>query len=265
MGRIHKRPLQAAAGPRIAAHGGTGRSLGDLLEAAGSGPPAHRERQLQGPLPRRPGDLGLTSWLDLVPWSLARPRSRHRLVAAAAFALLGTVFVLTGWHEVLALAAGALAGFSLWRELRSPQRRAAGILEGTDLEIARGVGPGLLLPRLESALKADPENDGARFLLACLLFEEDRHLSALLQLAPLRDHHPDAGEVVLLAAAAYAHLELNEDALRLLRALDIDASHPSFPAAALLYRRAQPAARRSTAQHRPGPAEGTSDSTRMSS
>lgn len=193
---------------------------------------------IQAP-PQSFGDLGFASWRELLPWPLTRPRSRIRLVLLGVSVLLALLFQLVGWHPALVLGFLGLGAFALWRELRSPQRRAARILEEMEMEMQLGSSPTSLQDQLELALTADPDNDGARFLLACLLFEEGRFLSALLQLAPLRDHHPNVGEVVLLAAAAYSNLDLHQDVLRLLGTLDIDPDHPSMPAAAAMVRRAQ--------------------------
>jgi hypothetical protein len=154
-------------------------------------------------------------------------------------ALLAVLFQLVGWHPALVLGTAAVGALGLWRELRSPQRRASKILEGVELELRSGRSLESMQSRLESALSVDPDHDGARLLLACLLLEKGRFLSALLQLAPLRDHHPHVGELVLLSAAAYSNLDLHDDALRMLSSLDIDESHPSYSAAAAIASRAR--------------------------
>lgn len=219
--------LQSAAGPRISA-ARRGRVSQRHVLAAKPGLPF--------PPPVTSRDFGFATWSDFAPWTSLMPAAPLKALGIGILGIAGVVATIAAglpWPVPVAL--GALGAMALWKERRSRRRTATAILTAAVHDLEDGHDVADLRYRLECALELDPDHDGARFLLACLLLEERRHLSALLQLAPLRDHHPDIGEVVLIAAAAYVNLSLHEDALRMLGVLDIEAEHPSLPAAAAMY------------------------------
>lgn len=219
--------LQSAAGPRISAARHARAPHHDVLHTPVRKP-------FQPPVTSH--DFGFETWDDFVPWSALAPTMPFKalrivLVTVAVVAAA----VVAGLHWAIPSALAAVGVAALWKQRRSRHRAASEIVATVLEDLHRSHEVGDVRYQLERALELDPDHDGARFLLACTLLEERRHLSALLQLAPLRDHHPDIGEVVLIAAAAYVNLSLHEDALRMLGVLEIEPEHPSLPAAAAMY------------------------------
>jgi hypothetical protein len=213
------RSLWAHAGPRIVAP--------DANEVELS--VARDRMQLEF---RQPRDFGLNRVDELLRWPLLRHRRRERWKwTFPAAASLGIVLLVLGQHLWIAsslllvpLAAAIRArGSALFRSRR--HARAALRM------LAAGEDGSALCEQLELVLQHDPDNDAARLLLAAQRLFEGNDRSALLQLAPLRDHHPDSGEVVLLAAACYLHLGRPHAALRILEALEIGPGHRSEAAA----------------------------------
>jgi hypothetical protein len=165
-------------------------------------------------------------WRSLIPWPVDRvdPMRRARRMAVASVAL-GTlsVLVLPWWIGAIVVAATA---FGIKSTLEGRARRIHEIA----LDVEAGINGGRSLRRLEpqliELLTLDPAHDAARLLIAQIRLQDDAPLDALLQLAPLRDRHPDEGLVVVLAALAYARLGADGDAARMLSALRIDPEHP---------------------------------------
>ena len=114
------------------------------------------------------------------------------------------------------------------QERHSDPRRAKRLLRRVLDEVARGEALHEFRPGIEKTVELDAYNDAARLLLSCSLLEAGEDVAALMQLAPLRDHHPGSGEVLLIAAATYLHLDRPADALRMLEAITISPSHPSY-------------------------------------
>lgn len=148
---------------------------------------------------------------------------------------------LTDWRQLLR--SPVSPGPATWldwvslREINASRRRVRHLLRNLDARLAEGCPLRELRSPLEETLTLDPGFEPARLLLACLHLETDQPLSALVQLAPLRDRHPDHGEVVLLAAIAYAQLGRARECHRMLTILDGPASHPATPAIHRLRRR----------------------------
>jgi predicted Zn-dependent protease len=132
---------------------------------------------------------------------------------------------------LLALAPISVVILTLSREMQSSARRSRHHLRAVIKAIRAGRPAAETRHDVEEALQLDPDNDAARLLLACLMVEAGQERSALLQLAPLRDHHPDSGEIVFVAAAAYLHMHKPGEALRMLEALDITRDHRCYLAA----------------------------------
>lgn len=164
-------------------------------------------------------------WRETLPWSPQRPDPLHRLLLwiPAAIALPFALLAL-GWNAFAAFGAFLLA-CTLWRGFVSRSRRVAVASRVVVDGIAAGLSLECLEPEIVALLQLDPDNDAARLMLALRRLEEGLPLSALLQLAPLRDRHPDAGIVVLLAALAYARLRAYGDAARMLQALRLPPDH----------------------------------------
>jgi hypothetical protein len=165
-------------------------------------------------------------WRSLIPWPVDRidPMRRARRMALASIGL-GAVSALfmPWWVGAIVLAATAIG-------IKSTLRGRARRIHEVALDVEAGINGGRSLRRLEpqliELLTLDPAHDAARLLIAQLRLQDDAPLDALLQLAPLRDRHPDEGLVVVLAALAYARLGADGDAARMLSALRIDPEHP---------------------------------------
>ena len=165
-------------------------------------------------------------WRSLIPWPVDRidPMRRARRMALASIGL-GAVSALfmPWWIGAIVLAATAIG-------IKSTLRGRARRIHEVALDVEAGINGGRSLRRLEpqliELLTLDPAHDAARLLIAQLRLQDDAPLDALLQLAPLRDRHPDEGLVVVLAAVAYARLGAEGDAARMLSALRIDPEHP---------------------------------------
>ncbi|RKZ13536.1 hypothetical protein DRQ32_01380 [bacterium] len=165
-------------------------------------------------------------WHGLIPWPIDRadPMRRAQRVAAISLGVaLLSLLILPWWIGALIAAFTAVGVFST---LKGRARR----IHEITLLLEDGISGGRSLRQLESQLiellSLDPAHDAARLLLAQLRLQDDSPLDALLQLAPLRDRHPDEGLVVVLAAVAYARLGAEHDAARMLSALKIDPKHP---------------------------------------
>jgi hypothetical protein len=176
--------------------------------------------------------FGFDSFAQFLPWPLIReihPRPRFFgfcVVWAGAAALSGALFP---WLWTL-LPVGFLA-WTIQRERDRDARKSREILRELSAQLDCGLGLAELRPSLERAVQLDADNDAARLLLSCTLLEAGEDVSTLLQLAPLRDHHPQSGEVLLMAAATYLHLHRPADAFRMLEALTIRPSHAAYLAA----------------------------------
>lgn len=165
-------------------------------------------------------------WRGLIPWPVDRidPMRRTRRVARiSASAAVLSFFLFPWWIGATALAA---TGLGMLSALRGRARRIHEVATEVTAGITGGRSLRHLEPRLIELLTLDPAHDAARLLLAQLRLQEGAPLDALLQLAPLRDRHPDEGLVVVLAAVAYARLGAERDAARMLSALKIDPEHP---------------------------------------
>jgi hypothetical protein len=163
-------------------------------------------------------------------WSLDRRDPVRHLTWLVPLATVGPLaLVVTGVHWVwpAALAAGVV--FGAMRLVSGLSHRVAVLSREISAELEHGVPPLQLVDEIETLIGLDPENDPARLLLAHVRVQQNDPLGALLQLAPLRDRHPDDGMVVLLAAVAYAALGAAEDAARMLDALQLDSEHPWTP------------------------------------
>jgi hypothetical protein len=165
-------------------------------------------------------------WRGLIPWSVDRvdPMLRVRRFAGASIVFASLSLVLVPWWFAAVIVAvtalGTLTAF------KGRARRIHEIAVDVEAGINEGLSLRQLEPQLIELLTLDPAHDAARLLLAQLRLQEDSPLDALLQLAPLRDRHPDEGLVVVLAAVAYARLGAENDAARMLSALKIDPRHP---------------------------------------
>ena len=142
-------------------------------------------------------------------------------------ATLGPVVALVvgapWWLAAAAVASGTGLGL---RWTRGLSRRVACLAREITAELEHGVAPHDMAEEIETLVAMDPENDAARLVLAQVRIEQEDFVGTLLQLAPLRDRHPDDGAVVLLAAVAYARMGSTLDALRMLEALRPDPAHP---------------------------------------
>lgn len=165
-------------------------------------------------------------WRSLIPWPVDRidPMRRARRIAAASAVLAIASLLFVPWWV-----GAAIVGLTACWIATTLKGRARRIHE-VALEVEAGINSGRSLRRLEpqliELLTLDPAHDAARLLVAQLRLQSDAPLDALLQLAPLRDRHPDEGLVVVLAAVAYARLGAEGDAARMLSALRIDPEHP---------------------------------------
>jgi hypothetical protein len=165
-------------------------------------------------------------WRSLIPWPVDRidPMRRARRMAYVSVGVATASLVLAP----LWIGAGILllTGLGIFWTLKGRARR----IHEVALKVEAGINARHSLRRLEpeliELLTLDPAHDAARLLIAQLRLQDDSPLDALLQLAPLRDRHPDEGLVVVLAAVAYARLGAESDAARMLSALKIDPEHP---------------------------------------
>ena len=139
------------------------------------------------------------------------------------------VLVIAGVHWAWALAMVAMVVALGLRLVFGLSRRVAVLAREIAADIEHGVDPLDLVDEISTLVQLDPDHDVARAVLARIRLREGDALAALLQLAPLRDRHPDDGEIVLTAAAAYATLGSATDALRMLDALRLDDAHPWTP------------------------------------
>lgn len=207
------RSLWAHAGPRIVAH------AADEVEL--SVPRA--EMQLEF---REPRDFGLTRVDELLRWPLMRHRCRERWKwTIPGAAIVGAALLALGQHPGVAASLLLVPMAAAMRERGSALFKSRQHARNALQLLAAGEVGAVLSEQLELILHFDPDNDAARILLAAQRLFEGNDRSALLQLAPLRDHHPDSGEVVLLAAACYLHLGRPYAALRILEALEIGPGH----------------------------------------
>jgi len=165
-------------------------------------------------------------WRSLIPWPVDRvdPMRRARRIAMVSVGAAALSVFFAPWWIGVGLV--AFTGIGILSTLKGRARR----IHEVALDVEAGINDGRSLRRLEPALiellTVDPAHDAARLLLAQLRLQDDSPLDALLQLAPLRDRHPDEGLVVVLAAVAYARLGAEIDAARMLSALKIDPEHP---------------------------------------
>jgi len=132
---------------------------------------------------------------------------------------IGAPWWISGVSTLIGLALGS-------RWMLGLSRRVAVLAREVSAELDHGVSPLDLADEIETLVSLDHDNDAARFALAHVRIEQQDFLGALLQLAPLRDRHPDDGSIVLLAAVAYARMGAMPDALRMLDALRSDPTHP---------------------------------------
>jgi hypothetical protein len=224
MARDRQENLVALAGPRVRA---PQRDIGVAAESAHHLPDhqlarAHCAAEAAALLAQQLEQ----DWRGLIPWAIDRddPMLRIRRIAPASLALAAlSLLFIPWWFAIAMITATAVA------TLLTFKGRARRIHE-IALELETGIEEGLSLRQLElqltRLLTLDPAHDAARLLVAQLHLQEDSPLDALLQLAPLRDRHPDEGLVVVLAAVAYARLGAEHDAARMLSALRIDPKHP---------------------------------------
>lgn len=188
---------------------------------------------------RTPRHFGFRSLSDLNPWPLLRRRRRERWQWMLPLSLLLSVAIPILHLPILfAFLPPLLPAFLAWRARRSPLARSRLYAEQLEQLLACGGQTDELREDCEQTLTLDPDNDAARLILAALLIREEEDRSALLQLAPLRDHRPESGEVVLLAAACYLHLGRPTAALRMLDALELEPNDPAHLAAMRLRRAA---------------------------
>lgn len=165
-------------------------------------------------------------WRSLIPWPVDRvdPMRRVRRMAAASVGVAAVSLLIAPWWIGAGLI--GLTALGILSTLRGRARRIHEVALGVEAGINVGHSLRRLEPELIELLTLDPAHDAARLLLAQLRLQDDSPLDALLQLAPLRDRHPDEGLVVVLAAVAYARLGAENDAARMLSALRIDPEHP---------------------------------------
>ena len=165
-------------------------------------------------------------WRGLIPWPVDRidPMRSARRMALGSLTLAALSVIFLPWW----IGAAVVGATGYW--IRSTLKGRARRIHEVALDVEAGINGGRSLRRLEpqliELLTLDPAHDSARLLLAQLRLQDDAPLDALLQLAPLRDRHPDEGLVVVLAAVAYARLGAEADAARMLSALRIDPGHP---------------------------------------
>jgi len=168
-------------------------------------PDQPRMESLLSAAPRTPSDLGIADWTVLLRGAVSPGPAT--------------------WVDWVSL-----------REFRGTRRQARRRLIELEARLEAGAALRGLRTLLEEVLVLDPGVESARILLACLHLQEDQALSALVQLAPLRDLHPDHGEIVLLAAVAYAQLGRARECHRMLSILDVPDTHPAAPVVARLLR-----------------------------
>ncbi len=215
--------LRAIAGPRISARRGPNSPLAShVLELAARG-----RARAPRVLPRRPEDFGVSNWVELLPVAFRAERPTGRIVAPVLVALFCASFLLFGGAITTLIIAPTALALRVWQLRRKARPGLLERLAGDVPVAADGV---------RRELREDPTHPGLRLLWAANLLEQGAFLDSLLQLAPLRDRFPDSGEVVVLAAANYAHLGQSADCLRMLRALKTTPDHSSFSAAVGLYR-----------------------------
>lgn len=136
---------------------------------------------------------------------------------------LAVLFGAPWWATALTATLGVGLGVHWMRGL---SRRVAVLAREISAELEHGVSALELADEIETLVTLDHDNDAARLVLAHVRVEQQDFLGALLQLAPLRDRHPDDGSIVLLAAVAYARMGSTTDALRMLDALRPERDHP---------------------------------------
>lgn len=164
--------------------------------------------------------------LALLPWSLdRRDPIRHLTGIIAAGIVLPALLFLLGASPLWPMLTLVISGIAIARLLDTPARRTAVAAREILSELEHGTPLQEIEPELERLVRAAPDLDGARLLLAQVRLERGEVLSALMQLAPLRDRHPGEGAVVLLAALAYARSGAEDDAVRMLEALRVDQLH----------------------------------------
>ena len=165
-------------------------------------------------------------WHGLIPWAIDRddPMLRVRRIAPPSLALAAFSLLFVPWW----FAAGLITAIAVgtFFTFKGRARRIHEVALSVETSIDERCSLRQLEPQLIELLTLDPAHDAARLLIAQLRLQEDSPLDALLQLAPLRDRHPDEGLVVVLAAVAYARLGAEHDAARMLSALKIDPKHP---------------------------------------
>jgi hypothetical protein len=222
MGSSDPRGLSAHAGPRItAATPASGLRL--LFERETSGRDSYTFDI------RAAEHFGLDSFSQLLPWPLIRkihPRPRFFAFCAASLGAAVASALLLPWAWTLLPL--TLLAWLIEHEMHCDARKSREILRDVELQLAADVSLQEIRPSLEKAVQLDAYNDAARLLLSCALLEGREEVSALMQLAPLRDHFPDSGEVLLVATATYLHLHRPAEALKMLEALAIRPSHPSY-------------------------------------
>lgn len=156
----------------------------------------------------------------LQSWPLRVPRGQGELFGWLSVLALGLLLGLAlpggPWARALGL---GLCAWALYRLPGSRSRRLRQEQERLEAALGQGAPPAELYARCEDILALDADQPAARLLLATLMFEEDQPLACLLQLAPLRDSHPDQGEVVVLGALAWLRLGRRREAAQLLAAL----------------------------------------------
>lgn len=217
--------LRARAGPRIAAFPDS------VIERTR---PADSWRSQF----RRPRHFGFRSIAELNPWPLLRRRPLQAWKWLLPIALsLSIVILFTGLPFYFAFLPPSFPAFLAWRSHNSAFTRSRRHALRLQQLLDANAPLDELREDCEKTLSLDPDNDAARLILAAILIQDEQDRSALLQLAPLRDHRPESGEVVLLAAACYLHLGRPHAALHMLDALE-EASANRSAIASLSLRRA---------------------------
>ena len=224
MARDRQENLVALAGPRVRA---PQREIGVVAESAHHLPDHQLARaQCAAEAAALLAQQLEQDWRGLIPWVVDRidPMLRVRRIAPVSLTLAALSILFIPWWFAAALITVTAVG--TLSTLKGRTRRIHQLALGVEAGINEGRSLRQLEPRLIELLTLDPAHDAARLLLAQLRLQEDSPLDALLQLAPLRDRHPDEGLVVVLAAVAYARLGAENDAARMLSALKIDPNHP---------------------------------------
>lgn len=198
-------PLRAVPGPRIRPHGVT---------------PVDAAKQRARPASVHILPTALQPRELLQSWPLHVPRGQGELFGWLSLVALGLLIGLAlpggPWLRVAGL---LLCGWAVHRLPGSRSRRLRAEQERLEAALSQGAPSSELRARCEDILALDPDQPAARLLLATVMFEEDQPLACLMQLAPLRDSHPDQGEVVVLGALAWLRLGRRHEAAQLLSAL----------------------------------------------